>query len=129
MAGHHHPLDGDGNAYAAVRARVVDLVASQGDEIALHPSYTTSDHPDRLAAERDLLQGLVGAPVRSVRFHFLRHDPHRAFAQLERLGFALDSSHGYADRPGMRAGFSFRRRGRGAIVVFPEGGTEPVGLL
>jgi hypothetical protein len=110
MAGHHHPLDGDGKAYAAVRARVVDVVASQGDEIGLHPSYTTSDHPDRLAAERDLLQGLVGAPVRSVRFHFLRHDPHRAFAELERLGFALDSSHGYADRPGMRAGFSFPYR-------------------
>ena len=110
MAGHHHPLDGDAHAYAAVRARVVDLIAAQGDEIGLHPSYTTSDHPARLAAERDLLQGLLGAPVRSVRFHFLRHDPHRAFAELERLGFVLDSSHGYADRPGMRAGFSFPYR-------------------
>ena len=110
MAGHHHPLDGDGRAYAEVRARVVDTVAAQGDEIGLHPSYTTSDQPARLAAERDLLQGLVGAPVRSVRFHFLRHDPHRDFAELERLGFALDSSHGYADRPGMRAGFSFPYR-------------------
>jgi len=110
LGGHHHPLDGDGAAYDAVRARVVDLIAAQGDEIGLHPSYTTSDHPDRLAAERDLLQGLLGAPVRSVRFHFLRHDPHRTFPELERLGFGLDSSHGYADRPGMRAGFSFPYR-------------------
>lgn len=110
LGGHHHPLDGDGAAYDAVRARLVDLIAAQGDEIGLHPSYTTSDHPDRLAAERDLLQQLVGAPMRSVRFHFLRHDPHRTFGELERLGFALDSSHGYADRPGMRAGFSFPYR-------------------
>jgi hypothetical protein len=110
LAGHHHPLDGDAAAYGAVRARLVDLLAAQGDEIGLHPSYTTSDHADRLSAERDALQALAGAPVRSVRFHFLRHDPHRTFAELERLGFALDSSHGYADRPGLRGGFSFPYR-------------------
>jgi hypothetical protein len=110
LAGHHHPADGDGAAYGAVRARLVDLIAAQGDEVGLHPSYTTSDHPERLHRERDALQALTGRPLRSARFHFLRHDPHTSLAALERLGFALDSSHGYADRPGLRAGFSFPYR-------------------
>ncbi len=110
MAGHHHPLDGDGTAYDHVRARLADLLAAQGDEVGLHPSYTASDHPQRLEQERDALQQLIGAPVRSLRFHFLRHDPHATFVELERLGFALDTSHGYADRPGMRAGLSFPYR-------------------
>jgi peptidoglycan/xylan/chitin deacetylase (PgdA/CDA1 family) len=110
LAGHHHPADGDGAAYGAVRARLVDLIAAQGDEVGLHPSYTTSDHPERLHRERDALQALTGRPLRSARFPFLRHDPHTSLAALERLGFALDSSHGYADRPGLRAGFSFPYR-------------------
>lgn len=110
LAGHHHPADGDAGAYGAVRARLVDLIAAQGDEVGLHPSYTTGDHPDRLQRERDTLRSLTGSPLRSARFHFLRHDPHTSLAELERLGFALDSSHGYADRPGLRAGFSFPYR-------------------
>jgi Family of unknown function (DUF7033) len=110
LGGHHHPADGDGAAYDRVRVRLVDLIASQGDEIGLHPSYTTSDHPDRLEGEKRRLESLTGAPLRSVRFHFLRHDTHRSLRQLDRLGFALDSSQGYADRPGMRAGFSFPYR-------------------
>jgi hypothetical protein len=110
LAGHHHPADGDGAAYDRVRARLVDLLVAQGDEVGLHPSYTTSDHPTRLDDEKRRLESVTGAPVRSARFHFLRHDTHRSLAQLDRLGFALDSSQGYADRPGMRAGFSFPYR-------------------
>ena len=110
MAGHHHPLDGDGDTYDRVRTELVDLVRANGDEVGLHPSYTTGDHPNRLADEKSRLESAVGAPVRSVRFHFLRHDPHTSLAQLDQLGFALDSSGGYADRPGLRAGFSFPYR-------------------
>src|SRR5262249_35038737 len=106
MAGHHHPLDGDGDTYDRVRTELVDLVRSQGDEVGLHPSYTAGDHPDRLADEKGRLESAVGGPIQSVRFHFLRYDPHSSLAQLDQLGFAIDSSGGYADRPGPRAGFS-----------------------
>jgi peptidoglycan/xylan/chitin deacetylase (PgdA/CDA1 family) len=110
LAGHHHPADGDRAAYDRVRARLVDVLAAQGDEVGLHPSYTTSDHPARLEDEKRRLESVTGTPLRSVRFHFLRHDTHLSLPQLDRLGFALDSSQGYADRPGMRAGFSFPYR-------------------
>src|SRR5205085_3886787 len=110
MAGHHHPADGDAAAYRTVRQRMIDLILTQGDEVGLHPSYTASDHPDRLRDEAERLASLAPAPPRSARCHFLRHDPHRTPGDLAALGFALDSSLGYADRPGLRGGLSFPYR-------------------
>jgi len=123
LAGHGHPADGpDPDAYDAVRERLVREVQDGGDEVGLHPSYRTSEEPERLQAERDGLAELAG-PVRSARFHFLRHDPHRDLAVLDRLGFEVDSSHGFADAPGFRAGFSH------PYHPFDIAADRPLGLL
>ena len=104
MAGRTHPADGPG--YDRARAAIVSQVLGQGDELALHPSYEASRRPELLDAQRSRLEALAGAPVRGVRFHYLRHDPHHTLPLLAARGFAYDSSQGYADRPGLRAGFS-----------------------
>jgi hypothetical protein len=123
LAGHAHPADGpDPAAYDAVRERLVRDVQDGGDEVGLHPSYTTSEDPARLEAERDRLAELAG-PLQSVRFHFLRHDSHRDLPVLDRLGFAVDSSHGFADAPGFRAGFSH------PYHPFDLAAGRPLGLL
>ena len=107
LAGHHHPADGSApRVYERVRPAIVTQVTAQGDEIGLHPSYTASEHLALIAEERARLEGLTGGQVRGVRFHYLRHDAHATLPELDRLGFAYDSSQGYADRPGMRAGLS-----------------------
>ena len=111
LAGHHHPADGSAPAvYNRVRPAVVTQVLAQGDELGLHPSYTASERLALIREERDRLEALAGRPVRGVRFHYLRHDAHGTLPELDRLGFAYDSSQGYADRPGMRAGLSFPYR-------------------
>ncbi len=111
MAGHHHPADGAAPAvYDRVRPAIVTQVMAQGDELGLHPSYTASERPGLIGEEREQLEALAGREVRGVRFHYLRHDAHATLPQLDRLGFAYDSSQGYADRPGMRAGLSFPYR-------------------
>jgi hypothetical protein len=111
MAGHHHPADGPAAAaYDRRRPAIVTQVLAQGDELGLHPSYTASDTPELIAEERARLEALAGAPVQGVRFHYLRHDTHRTLPELDRLGFTYDSTQGFADRPGMRAGFSFPYR-------------------
>jgi uncharacterized protein DUF7033 len=98
LAGHGHPADGpDPGAYDAVRERLVREVQDGGDEVA--------------------------GPLRSARFHFLRHDPHRDLAVLDRLGFQVDSSHGFADAPGFRAGFSH------PYHPFDIAADRPLGLL
>jgi hypothetical protein len=104
MAGHTHPADGPG--YDRARAAVVSQVLGQGDELALHPSYEASRRPELLDEQRSRLEALAGAPVRGVRFHYLRHETHHTLPLLAARGFAYDSSQGYADRPGLRAGFS-----------------------
>ena len=108
MAGHHHPADGpDPAAYDRVRPAIVAQIAAQGDEVGLHPSYTSSQHTERVAEERARLEQLTGAAVAGVRFHYLRHTTHETLPELDRLGFSYDSSQGYGDAIGLRAGFSF----------------------
>jgi peptidoglycan/xylan/chitin deacetylase (PgdA/CDA1 family) len=108
MAGHNHPADGpDPAAYDRLRPAIVADISAQGDEIGLHPSYLTCERPELLAAERERLEALTGARVPGIRFHYLRHDAHATLPELERLGFAYDSSQGYGDAIGLRAGFSF----------------------
>jgi peptidoglycan/xylan/chitin deacetylase (PgdA/CDA1 family) len=111
MAGHAHPADGpDPAAYDRLRPAIVAEIAAQGDEVGLHPSYLTSERPQQLEAERARLEELTAGPVRGARFHYLRHDTHATLPELERLGFAYDSSQGYGDAIGLRAGFSFPYR-------------------
>jgi hypothetical protein len=111
MAGHHVPADGpDPAAYDRLRPAIVAQVAAQGDEVGLHPSYTASEQPGRIAEERARLAELAGGPVAGMRFHYLRHDTHATLPELDRQGFTYDSSQGYGDAIGLRAGFSFPYR-------------------
>jgi peptidoglycan/xylan/chitin deacetylase (PgdA/CDA1 family) len=106
MAAHDHPLDGPAaETYERLRPRLVETVLRGGAEIALHGSYSAADRADRLAAEKRKLEALAG-PVRGQRYHFLRLDPHSNLAALESLGFVYDSTLGFADRPGFRAGIA-----------------------
>jgi len=104
MAGHRHPADGAApEAYERLRPRLVELLRAGGAEVGLHGSYTAAESEGALAGEKEELEALAG-PVRGHRYHYLRVDPHANLASLERLGFAYDSSLGFADAPGFRAG-------------------------
>lgn len=107
LADHHHPADGAAPAvYGRLRPRLVELLKAGGAEIGLHGSYTAAERPQRLAAEKEQLEELLGAPVQGQRFHYLRIDPHSNLEPLERLGFLYDTTLGFADAPGFRAGIS-----------------------
>ena len=124
MAGHHHPADGPSpGAYDRLRPAVVTQIAAQGDEVGLHPSYTAAETSGRIGEERDRLEALAGARVAGVRFHYLRHETHRDLPQLDRLGFAYDTSQGYADALGLRAGLSF------PYHPYDLAADEPLGLV
>jgi peptidoglycan/xylan/chitin deacetylase (PgdA/CDA1 family) len=106
MAGHGHPADGAApEAYQRLRPRLVELLQAGGAEVGLHGSYTAAESESALAAEKVELEALAG-PVRGHRYHYLRLDPHVNLAPLERLGFAYDSTLGFADAPGFRAGIA-----------------------
>jgi peptidoglycan/xylan/chitin deacetylase (PgdA/CDA1 family) len=106
LAGHRHAADGPSpESYERLRARLVETLRSGGAEIGLHGSYTAAEDEQQLAAEAQALHALAGE-LDGHRYHYLRVDPHRNLRPLDRLGFRYDTSLGFADRIGFRAGIA-----------------------
>lgn len=106
LAEHAHELDGAAvEAYERLRPRLVETLRDGRAEVGLHGSYSAADDPARIVREKELLEALSG-PVCGQRYHFLRVDPHRNLAPLEAAGFAYDSSLGFGDALGFRAGIA-----------------------
>jgi hypothetical protein len=108
LAAQRDPHDGAAPAaYAQRRARLVRELDELGLEVALHASYTCLADERLLAGERAELARLLGGPIAGNRHHYLRLPWHEGIRALDRLGFAYDSTLGYAERTGPRAGLSF----------------------
>ena len=106
MADHAHELDGPaGERYEELRPRLVETLLDGGAEVGLHGSYSAAADPVRIANEKKRLEVLSG-PIDGQRYHFLRVNPHRNLAPLEAAGFAYDSSLGFGDAVGFRAGIA-----------------------
>jgi peptidoglycan/xylan/chitin deacetylase (PgdA/CDA1 family) len=106
MAGHGHRADGAApEAYDRLRPRLVETVLETGAEVGLHGSYLAADDLEQLARERLLLAQLDG-PLIGHRYHYLRVDPHRNLAPLAGIGFRYDTSLGFPDALGFRAGIA-----------------------
>ncbi|HKC77086.1 MAG TPA: polysaccharide deacetylase family protein [Gaiellaceae bacterium] len=104
MAGHGHRADGAApESYDRLRPKLVETLADAGAEVGLHGSYLAAENLDTLARERALLAQLDG-PLVGHRYHYLRVDPHRNLAPLADLGFRYDTSLGFPDAVGFRAG-------------------------
>ncbi|MEZ5100652.1 MAG: polysaccharide deacetylase family protein [Thermoleophilia bacterium] len=106
MAGHHHPADGAApETYDRLRPRLVETLLAGGGEVGLHGSYTAALDLDVLAAEKARLEELAG-PIVGHRYHYLRVDAERNLAPLAGLGFRYDTTLGFADAIGFRAGIA-----------------------
>jgi peptidoglycan/xylan/chitin deacetylase (PgdA/CDA1 family) len=106
MAGHGHRADGAApESYDRLRPRLVETLVETGAEVGLHGSYLAAEDLDRLARERALLAQLDG-PLVGHRYHYLRVDPHRNLVPLVEVGFRYDTSLGFPDALGFRAGIA-----------------------
>jgi hypothetical protein len=92
-------------AYARLLPRVVETLLGLEVEIGLHASYSAAFDAEQIGAERGALERL-GATLHGQRYHYLRVDPHANLAPLAELGFAYDSSLGFSDALGFRAGIA-----------------------
>jgi peptidoglycan/xylan/chitin deacetylase (PgdA/CDA1 family) len=106
MAGDGHTADGAApEPGEQLHPGLVEALAASGVEIGLHGSYLAAADLDLLARERALLAQLDG-PLIGHRYERLRLDPHRNLASLTRLGFRYDSTLGFPDALGFRAGIA-----------------------
>jgi hypothetical protein len=126
IAGHAHRADGAApEVYDRLRPKLVEELLASGSEVGLHGSYVAADDLDRLAAEAEILRGLGGS-VEGHRYHYLRIDPHRNLVPLGGLGFRYDTTLGFSDALGFRAGIAqpfrpwdFEKEGSASIVEVP----------
>jgi hypothetical protein len=106
MAGHGHRADGAApDDYERLRPKLVETLLEASAEVGLHGSYLAAEDQARLAAEKEELERLAG-PVAGHRYHYLRVDPHRNLVPLAGLGFRYDTTLGFPDALGFRAGIA-----------------------
>jgi peptidoglycan/xylan/chitin deacetylase (PgdA/CDA1 family) len=112
MTGFGHRADPE--PYGHRLPAVVEELA--GAEIGLHGSYTAADDAARLAGEKSQLERLAG-PLAGQRYHYLRVDPHANLGAVEQAGFRYDSSLGFPDALGFRAGIAQPFRPWGSRLI------------
>jgi len=76
---------------------------NEGMELGVHPSYYTFNDPPRLAHEVEHICEVLGERRVGGRQHFLRWHP-RTWHDWEKCGLAYDSTVGFSDHIGYRAG-------------------------
>ena len=89
--------------------RIISWLGAHGAENGVHPGYRTFLEPERLRQEVQTLQEVLGDQPMGGRQHYLRWRPDTWF-HWEACGLAYDSSVGYHDRVGFRAGTCFPYR-------------------
>jgi hypothetical protein len=82
---------------------VISWLHERGVETGVHPSYETFLSPDRLLQEVQVLREALGEKPLGGRQHFLRWCPD-TWLHWESCALAYDSTVGYADQIGFRAG-------------------------
>ncbi|MFY9578469.1 MAG: hypothetical protein WAQ33_04020 [Gaiellaceae bacterium] len=106
LGGHRDPHDGAApEAYERLRPRVVETLLGADAEVGLHGTYAAAEDEELLVEEKARLESL-GARVAGQRYHYLRVDPHRNLRPLSALGLAYDTSLGFSDAVGFRAGLA-----------------------
>jgi hypothetical protein len=104
LAGHTDPHDGPApEVYDRLRPRLVETILAGGGEVGLHGTYRAAGDAELLAREAATLRAL-GADVHGQRYHYLRVDPHTNLAPLPGLDLRYDTTLGFPDAPGFRAG-------------------------
>jgi hypothetical protein len=83
--------------------RVLAWLLEHNVELGVHPSYASFRSVDRLREEVSVLRDVLGTGKVGGRQHYLRWCPD-SWADWEACGLAYDSTVGYADQIGFRAG-------------------------
>jgi hypothetical protein len=101
------PFDKNSSPQNPAMKALAQSFALEG-RVGIHPSYTTSEKPERIKAERDWLEDIVGPSFFfDSRQHYIRLRFPETYRQLLAEGIRDDYSMGYPDALGFRAGTSY----------------------
>ncbi len=83
--------------------KVIAWLSDRSVECGVHPGYETYGAPDRLRSEVSILRRALGRKHMGGRQHYLRWNPD-TWRHWEACGLSYDSTVGFADQLGFRAG-------------------------
>jgi hypothetical protein len=98
-------------AYDVRQASLADELRGlhgRGFTIGLHQSFDAWRESPPMRIEKERLELALGAPATSCRQHWLRFSWSATWKAQQEAGFTLDSTLGFNDRPGFRAGAALR---------------------
>lgn len=108
LASHGHPTDGSQPAvYRRRLPHLLRLLRDADREIGLHGNDRDRFDERGLADDRAALAEKAQALITGMRYHYLRCLYHETLPLLDRQGFGYDTSLAFAEREGLRCGFSF----------------------
>ncbi|MGH7726486.1 MAG: polysaccharide deacetylase family protein [Candidatus Eiseniibacteriota bacterium] len=113
-------------AFEGRALRVRDLVrtlADRGFDVGLHGAYESHRDAAELTREKGQIEEAAGRRVPGTRQHFLRFDVSRTFSAQEAAGFDYDTTLGYNEAIGFRAGIA------GPFHPWDASARKPHGLL
>jgi peptidoglycan/xylan/chitin deacetylase (PgdA/CDA1 family) len=84
----------------------LDEVKGRGFEIGIHISYLAAENRDSMKEELSCLEKAVGIEILGGSLHYLRLKVSRTWEYLSDIGLAYDTSMGYNDALGFRAGWA-----------------------
>ncbi|HET9910262.1 MAG TPA: polysaccharide deacetylase family protein [Anaerolineales bacterium] len=82
----------------------LENLRQRGHEIGIHPGYYTLGNPEQLIVEKQQLEKVLGENISGGRQHYLRFQAPSTWRHWEEAGLLYDSSMGYAEHEGFRAG-------------------------
>jgi hypothetical protein len=91
-------------------AAIIQLAKENKYSIGIHPSYDSDTNEKIFTTEKTILEKASNNVVTDSRQHFLRYSIHHTGEILDRAGIKTDSSIGYRDKIGFRAGTGFPYR-------------------
>jgi len=87
-------------------ADVLRALGGRGFEVGLHASYRSYQSAEQLASEKAQIERATDLAVTGIRQHFLRFDRNVTWGAQAQAGFAYDSTLGYNEAVGFRAGIA-----------------------
>lgn len=106
LVSHSHRRDGNYQTTDPGFLSLLEYLRRTGMEIGVHSSYTCLDDPEGLEAQYRILSAL-GFQARGGRQHWLRFSIDRLIEAVERAHARYDTSIGWTDQLGFRAGACF----------------------
>jgi len=87
--------------------KIFQAMHEQGWEFGLHPALNAQKDLEEIVLEKRAVEERLGAPVKGLRHHYLAIDnlhPSQTFRKHVEAGFLYDSSLGWQEKAGFRAG-------------------------